>query len=275
MFGFVAADLKRLSPEQRQRYNACYCGLCNALHERHGLLARMTLTYDMTFLVMFLNSLYEPHELHGEDRCPTHPIKRRSWWQSEITDYAADMNIALAYLNCIDDWEDDLNAAAFAEAKLMKSSYEQICKAYPRQCEAIKAGMSRLKEIEDSFKPMPDEASRSFGLLMAELFVYREDHWSDDLRALGMALGQFIYVMDACIDLRDDKRYYKYNPFVKLYGRLDEMQCFRDILQMLMGDCVYHFDRLPLVRDADILKNILCSGVWSKFNRHYNINDEN
>ena len=44
MFGFVAADLKRLSPEQRQRYNACYCGLCNALHERHGLLARMTLT---------------------------------------------------------------------------------------------------------------------------------------------------------------------------------------------------------------------------------------
>ena len=50
MFGFVAANLKRLSPEQRQRYNACYCGLCNALHERHGLLARMTLTYDMVVL---------------------------------------------------------------------------------------------------------------------------------------------------------------------------------------------------------------------------------
>ena len=79
--------------------------------------------------------------------------------------------------------------------------------------------------------------------------------------------------MDACIDLRDDKRYYKYNPFVKLYGRLDEMESFRDILQMLMGSCVFHFDRLPLVRDADILKNILCSGVWSKFNRHYNIKE--
>lgn len=273
MFGYVAADLKRLNDEQRRRYNACYCGLCHTLHERHGLLARMTLTYDMTFLVMLLNSLYEPYELRGEARCPTHPIKQRGYWQSEITDYAADMNIALAYLNCIDDWEDDLNAAAFAEAKLMKASYEAICEKYPRQCEAIKSGMQRLKEIEDSFKPLPDEASSCFGQLMAELFVHKEDRWSDELRSLGAALGQFIYVMDACIDLRDDKRYYKYNPFVKLYGRLDEMESFRDILQMLMGSCVFHFDRLPLVRDADILKNILCSGVWSKFNRHYNIKE--
>ena len=97
----------------------------------------------------------------------------------------------------------------------------------------------------------------------------REDIWADTLRRFGRALGQFVYVMDACIDLKGDKRAYKYNPFVYLYGRLDEQQRFRDILQTLLADCIESFERLPMIQDADIIKNILCSGVWIKFNRHY------
>ena len=71
--------------------------------------------------------------------------------------------------------------------------------------------------------------------------------------------------------LKDDKRYYKYNPLKELYGRCDEMERFRDILQMLLGDCVKNFEMLPIVQDADIIRNVLCFGVWTKFNRHYNI----
>ena len=269
MFGFVTASLDRLSDEQRERYKSCYCGLCRSLKERHGSLARMTLTYDMTFLVLVLSSLYEPLELQGEAPCPAHPMKHRKFRQSSVTDYAADMNIALAYLNCLDDWEDDINVAALAESKLMKSSYEKICEAYPRQCSVLKSSMSELKGIENRREESPDAAAAAFGKLMAELFVLREDRWSGALRSFGMALGEFIYVMDACIDLKNDKRYYKYNPFVHLYGRLDEEQCFRDILEMLLADCVRSFDALPLVQDTDIIKNILCSGVWTRFNRHY------
>ena len=99
----------------------------------------------------------------------------------------------------------------------------------------------------------------------------KEDRWSEPLRRLGKALGQFIYVMDACIDLREDKRFYKYNPFVKLYNTPREKEQFEDILRMLMGECVYWFDKLPLVQDAALLRNILCKGVWIKFNEHYNV----
>ena len=151
----------------------------------------------------------------------------------------------------------------------MKSSYEKICEAYPRQCSVLKSSLSELKDIENRREESPDAAAAAFGRLMAELFVLREDRWSGALRSFGMALGEFIYVMDACIDLKNDKRYYKYNPFVHLYGRLDEEQCFRDILEMLLADCVRSFDALPLVQDTDIIKNILCSGVWTRFNRHY------
>lgn len=271
MFGFVAANTGRLSKAQFARYNGCYCGLCHALKEKYGFAAKLGLTYDMTFLVMLLNSLYEPAEYHAEARCTVHPIKPKGYWQSEISDYAADMNVLLAYLNCKDDWKDDADLLKLAEAKALESAYEKISAEYPRQSAAIKEGMRRLDEIEKSGESLPDAASAAFGMLMAELFVWREDHWSNRLRSLGMSLGQFIYIMDTCIDLKDDKRNYKYNPMLYLYGRLDEEERFRDILEMLMADCVRSFDALPIVQDVDILKNILCFGVWNKFNKHYNI----
>lgn len=271
MFGFVTADLAGLNEQQRKRYKAYYCGLCRSLSERHGSFARFTLTYDMTFLVMVLSGLYEPFDLSGEAPCPAHPLGKRAFLQSEISDYAADMNVALAYLNCLDDWHDELNAAALASAGVLKQSYEKVCVEYPRQCAVIKQSMEELKQIEDRRDSSTDAAAAAFGRLMAELFVMREDHWQSDLRAFGMALGQFVYVMDACIDLKGDKRAYKYNPFVYLYGRLDEQERFKAILELLLADCVRSFERLPIIQDADIIKNILCSGVWIKFNQHYGI----
>ena len=65
MFGYVFAHRDSMTEEQLYRYRACYCGLCRSLRVRHGILGEMTLTYDMAFLVMLLNSLYEPEEQHG------------------------------------------------------------------------------------------------------------------------------------------------------------------------------------------------------------------
>lgn len=271
MFGYVKASPALLSEDAKKRYNAFYCGLCHALGERHGGLSRLTLTYDMTFLVILLSSLYEPEEVSGDKKCPAHAIKPKSFIRNEITDYAADMNVALSYLNRLDDWNDDGNIISLAEAGLMKSSFEKVRERYPRQVKAIEEQLSKLKELEDKWQLEPDAAAGSFGELMAELFVYKEDRWSDTLRNFGRALGQFIYVMDACIDLRDDKRFYKYNPFVSYFNRTDEKEQFEDVLKMLMGECVFRFDKLPLVQDTELLRNILCSGVWNEFNRHYGI----
>ena len=83
MFGYLTADLQRLTEEEQSRYKAAYCGLCRALQERHGELARLTLNYDMTFLVLLLQSLYEPEERSGEETCLPHPLEARAWQRSE------------------------------------------------------------------------------------------------------------------------------------------------------------------------------------------------
>ena len=269
MFGYLTASPEFLSEEEQNRYKACYCGLCRSLKQRHGNLARMTLNYDMTFLVLLENSLYEPQEDCGKETCPAHPLEPRSWWQSEATDYAADMNLALAYYKCLDDWKDDANPVALSQAKLLEPGFKKVEALYPRQCRAMEKSISDLSELEKAGIEDPDAAADTFGYLMAEVLLFREDRWSDSLRSMGRALGRFIYTIDACLDLNSDTLKNSYNPYRKYYGLSDNEERFRDILKMTLGECLWYFDRLPLVQDVNIMKNVLCIGLWAKFNKKF------
>ena len=273
MFGYLVANTELLDEEQQRRYKACYCGLCRSLKERHGQLSRMTLNFDMTFLVLLLGSLYEPEEQREKEKCIAHPVEARPWWRTEFTDYAADMNVALAYLKCMDDWEDDSNPIALAQAGVLKSAYQKISARYPRQCEAMDLFIRDLRQLEKAGDESPDRAADCFAMLMGEIFAPREDYWSTTLRRTGQSLGRFIYVMDACMDLDSDALFNRYNPFRRYYRRSDNEQRFRDILKMQLGECVFYFDKLPLVQDAGLLKNILCAGLWARFDRKFKVDE--
>ena len=273
MFGFLTARTDLLDEERAARYKACYCGLCRSLRSRRGLSAALTLNFDMSFLVLLLSSLYEPEEKGGSDPCLVHPFSERGWFSSEISDYAADMNVALGYLKCLDNWRDDGSLLSVAEAGLLKRAWSEIREEYPRQCRAMDDSILTLGEIERENREAPDEAAAAFGSLMGELFVLRDDRWSASLRAMGDALGRFLYIMDACVDLGADTARNRYNPFRRRYGLKNEAY-FRDVLQMLLGECLRHYDRLPLVRDRDILDNILCAGVWAQFEKKYPTTEE-
>lgn len=267
MFGFLAADAASLSAEELERYRALYCGVCRSLKTRHGQFSRLTLNYDMTFLALLEASLYEPEEQGESLPCPVHPFSKKQSSRSEATDYAADMNILLAYLKCRDDWDDDLDPVAKLEAAMMHRAYLSVFAKYPRQVQVIEKSLKELSAIESNGLPVPDEASACFGRLMGEIFVMREDRWSGTLRSLGMAMGRFIYVLDACVDLDKDRRKGRYNPFAELSEKTDKESYFRDLLKMLLGEAVVYFDVLPLVQDVGIMKNILCSGLWTQFNK--------
>ncbi len=268
MFGYLIASVGNLTEAEFNRYRACYCGLCRSLRDRHGQLSRFTLNYDMTFLVLLLGSLYEPEESAGSDRCIAHPKEKRNWFRSEISDYAADMNVALSYLKLRDNWRDDDSLGSLAAAGMLKNSWEKIREEYPMQCAAMEQSIFELNALEDQHLEDPDAAAATFGHLMASVFQFRGDRWSDTLYAFGDSLGRFIYLMDACMDLDSDTMHNRYNPFRRYYG-LDNRELFSGILKMFLGEALLAFDRLPLVQDVNILKNILCFGLWSKFEEKY------
>lgn len=268
MFGYLTACAQALGEEQAKRYKSFYCGVCMSLKRRHGQLSRLTLNYDLSFLVLLLGSLYEPEEEREESCCIVHPFKKQKKISTEISAYAADMNLMLAYLKCLDNWQDEGSILSAAEAAALKSSYRKLAERYPRQHNAMCIALDELHKLEKEGIEDADAASGCFGRLMAEVLVYREDRWSDTLRCMGMALGKFIYIMDAVMDLNSDTVHNSYNPFRRYYG-LDNQQRFRDILKMLLAECVYYFDKLPLVQDVDILKNILCVGLWQQFDAKF------
>ncbi|MEG0035934.1 MAG: DUF5685 family protein [Oscillospiraceae bacterium] len=265
MFGYIVANNEILSEDEKKRYKACYCGLCRALKQRHGQSGRVTLTYDMTFLVLLLNSLYEPSDTEGQERCVLHPVHRHDYALTEITDYAADMNVALAYLNLLDNWHDDKNIFCLFQAHLLKKKYKKISEEYPRQCGMMVSCLTQLVEFEGSGVHDPDTGAKLFGDLMGEIFVRQEDRWSPSLRAMASALGRFIYIMDAVVDLDKDLKKGSFNPLVSLKNSGHDDEYFRDLLTILIGDCTIEFEKLPLVEDIGIMRNILYSGVWTRY----------
>lgn len=265
MFGYIVANREELSAQDLQTYQAYYCGLCRMLKKNYGHAGRITLTYDMTFLILLFTSLYEPDDTEGAGRCIVHPAKPREYMQNKFTQYAADMNVVLAYYNCMDDWQDDKNILSLSEAMLLKKNIVLLEKEYPRQCGAIAKGLKDLSEIEKAEISSPDAGANCFADLMGELFVFAEDNWSASMRRLGAALGRFIYMMDAYEDARADAKKKRYNPLRFMVADENFEEKCKSILTMFIGECARDFEKLPLVRDVEILRNILYSGVWTKF----------
>ena len=261
MFGYIIANTDDLSQEEKDRYQQVYCGLCRELGKRHGQLSRLSLNYDMTFLILMLSSLYEPKEENGEIRCIVHPIKKHSFNSNRYTEYAADMTVALTYYKCVDDWNDEQKLTGRIYAGVLKNTYAEVKERWPRQCDAIEHCMQVLSKIEKA-SGSPDMAANCFGELMAELFVYEEDLWAKPLRQFGNCLGRFIYMMDATIDYEDDKKSGSYNPIIASKTSPDEMQ---EVMNIQIGMAAELFEKLPLVQDAHLLRSVIYAGVWQKY----------
>ena len=264
MFGYVTANWKELTKEQRGRYSSIYCGICRGIRDQSGQLARISLSYDMAFLSALLMSLYEPQERSGKNSCAVHPVSRREWVDNEYIRYGADMNVALAYYNALDDWQDDGKQRARLLADMLGKHLPDIEKRYPRQCSAIQSCIAKLSELEKENCGNPDEPAACFGQLMGELLVYEEDMWAPNLRQMGMALGRFIYLLDAALDYRKDMKKGKYNPYIAM-GLGEDWQRWEDYLVLTMARCTDFYERLPLVQDKALLDNILYSGVWVNY----------
>lgn len=267
MFGYVIVNTKNLSEEAQARYGSAYCGLCHALGRRHGLAGRLTLSYDLTFLCLLLSSLYEGESpvQSGCGHCPIHPVGKKAWRCAAPADYCADLSVALHYYAALDKWQDDHSLTGWGFARLLQPKLPQIEQKWPRQCKAIRTQLAALARCEAEGCTGLDAASDCFGRLMAELFDYRQDHWSDELRALGHNLGKFIYLLDAYDDLPRDQRRGSYNPLRTAAQAADYHETVRELLELLMANASRAFERLPCVEDADLLRNILYSGVWMRY----------
>ncbi len=266
MFGYVVINEQELKVREVGVYRSYYCGLCRMLREQYGISGQMTLTYDMTFLILLLSDLYDAGDELGETRCIAHPFEKHTTRCNEFTEYAADMNIILSYYSCLDDWSDEHKMHKLLASKLLKKKSTRAGADYGHKAAVIKDRLDRLHASEAESETDIDKVAGYFGDIMSELFAVREDDWEVPLRQMGFYLGKFVYLMDAYDDLEKDAKSGSYNPFLTMKDDPEFDEKVRQILTMMISRSCEAFELLPCVENLPILRNILYSGVWTRYN---------
>jgi hypothetical protein len=265
MFGYVVMNKPEMRFREYDEYRMYYCGLCRELKGKYGISGQISLTYDMTFVLMLLDALYEFPVQKDSSRCAVHPVRRHPIIKSQATGYAADMNLLLAYYKCMDDWTDEKKADRLLYARLIRSGQKKVEVQYPEKAARIEQCLADLSRLEADRERDLDRVSACTGDMLAEVMAYRQDMWEESLRKMGFYLGKFIYIMDAYEDVEKDLANGNYNPFSDAYIMSEFEESVRGILVMMMTEVCREFEKLPILRNAQILRNILYSGVWCRY----------
>ena len=245
MFGYIIVNKQELKFREFDVYQSYYCGLCQSLKERFGRRGQLTLSYDMTFVALLLSALYDEPVESSTCKCVAHPFEAHATSRSVFTDYAADMNLLLSYYKCLDDWTDERKWKGRLRAAALRGRDKMVEARYPEKAEHIYTLLEHIHLYEKAQEP------------------------DDDLRRMGFFLGKFIYLMDAYEDMEKDEKDGNYNVFLLRRKKLSDDEAFEQeayqILQMMMAECSRIFEKLPILEHAEILRNILYSGVWCRY----------
>lgn len=267
MFGYVTVNQDELKGKDLRKYKEFYCGVCRDIKRHAGQAPRVFLTYDMAFLAILLSSLNEAEEKREEKICSLHPLRKTVSIQNEWTAYAADINVLLTYHNLMDDWIDEKKVRSRAAAGMLGRSYRKLEKQYPDQVKAINTYLEALHKAEEENSEDLDLASGLTGRLFGELFSRPEPVWKEEMRMLGFYLGKWIYLMDAWNDVEKDRQRKNYNPFAAMAEDPEFDEKAHQILLMMAAGAAKAFERLPIVENVDILRNILYSGIWNTYRK--------
>lgn len=219
MFGYVRPALDKMDTENRERFQAAYCGLCHTLGRRYGLPARLFLNYDLTFLAMLLDRSCE----RSGQRCLLHPIRKRPCaCRSDALDLAADVSVILLWWQLQDGIQDHgfwRGLKYRAAARLLRRAYRKAriaCAPFDRNTQLQ---LERLAELERSRCDSVDQTADCFASLLAGASAAEQDVVRRRvIEQLLYHLGRWIYLVDAADDLKKDLRSGCYNPVALRYA---------------------------------------------------------
>ena len=265
MFGYVRIRKSELKIKDYELYHGVYCGLCGVLKRKYGFLGQVTLTYDMTFLILLLSSVYDIPMKKRTERCMVHPGRKHLSLENEVTEYAAHLNLLLAYYHFQDDSKDEKSKKAWLGEKLYYGKQKRAIRYVTKKQEFMEECLLTLSELENQQENDIRKLADCFGKLLAGLFDYRQEGMSSYLKDLGYHLGRFIYIMDAYDDLEEDGKKGCFNPFLTRSRQEDFDKWVEGMLLDEMAAAGAVFQKLPCLEYADILGNILYAGVWNRY----------
>ncbi|MCX7843521.1 MAG: DUF5685 family protein [Clostridia bacterium] len=278
MFGYILPEKPELKIKEYEVFRAYYCGVCKSIGKSFGQLVRITLTYDSTFLALLLSSLAGEDMRLCKERCIVHPVnKRLAVRNSSFLEYAAEMNILLAYYKLKDDWEDEKHPLSLVASAAFKGAYAKLYGKHREKCGIIEQCLKELHFLEKQCCASMDRAAEPFGRLMEEITACHElcSNKSTErvLRRMGYNIGRWIYIIDAYDDIEKDIKHKSYNPLLFQYNFNGEpvkefKKRIRDRVEFsltyTLSELAKTFELLDFKQNRGIIENIVYMGMLRK-----------
>lgn len=261
MFGYVTPLEGELKVKEQSFYKSVYCGLCRAMGKRVCASSRMTLSYDMVFLVLLRFLAAEEKITFRKTRCATSLHKKRVIVErNDSLDYCAAAGSLLAYHNLADDVADKRGVRRLV-AKLLCASARKMRRkaALPTLDAEIEEKLKALSALEASGEATVDGAASLFGELLLAVFAYGLD--GDKaliLSQIGYHVGKWIYILDAADDFEKDRKRGEFNPLSHL-----DKESLRCSLTLELSEAASAFALLTAYDEGikHLIENILYLGM--------------
>ena len=212
MFGYLKLD-PYANEELKRYYKYKYCLLCRALEKYYGQLPRFTLSYDVTFLMIFLDAK-KNDDVSKKIYCiGKNPLSNT---ENDIYEKIASFSVILSYEKLKDDVIDENKFYAKVLMKLMKPKYKKASSKYPLLAENINSCYLEFRKLEKNSNTNIYDLCDSFSHLMYSSFKILFDDYDLDEKII-KSISSWIYFIDALDDIEKDVKKGNYNPF-KMFG---------------------------------------------------------
>ena len=262
MFGYIRPLECELKVREQAEYRGTYCGLCKSIGRRYGQIERLTLSYDCAFLALVLAAVSDGATFRPSNCGPrVYRGKRPIAEPSAILDYAADVNVLLAWYQAADDVADEKNVKSAAAKLALARAYRKAKKIHPALDREIQQSMTKLSRIEALKIASTDEPSDTFGRMLAEVILHAPMLPETERKAaewMFYNLGKWIYLIDAWDDREKDQKSGNYNPFLLADMPMNQAEFLLNITQ---NEAQKGYDLLTLRARSGLLDNIIQLGL--------------
>lgn len=258
-----------LSPEEREAYQAVYCGICHTMGKRFGQFSRLFLNYDFAFLAMLL----APEEMlcsNGCKGCFLHPVRGRpSCGGGPWLDLVAGESVILTYWKLRDSVADEgffKGMAARFLSLCLRPGYQKARRQYTDFDREVIGLLGELDALEREKAPSIDRTADCFARLLRAAAPKGDSE--DRNKALGQILyhvGRWIYLIDGVDDLAQDRKTGNYNPVLARFPQWtgEDQDYLKVNLEHSLGLAASAFRKLKPNAWSGVVENILQSGLPS------------
>ncbi|MBQ7295813.1 MAG: hypothetical protein IJW86_06430 [Clostridia bacterium] len=277
MFGYVKTDKPEMKIKDYEAYKGLYCSLCSAMGKHFGVLSRLTLSYDITFLVLARLSFSGTVPCFEGGRCPFNPTKKCNYCNNsnEELRYAAAVSMMMFYFKVKDNISDGnifKRLLMYLILPWATFKYKKAKKMYSEIAEIIEQSMALQKETEKKNTDIPDEAAHASAHALGRIMAYNMNDAEDNIYRFGYGIGKWVYLTDAIYDIEKDIKSGNYNVFVNKYDLCagDSVSDIKAALTGTMNMCGAIFgeayEKAENKSLTAIMENIIYDGMYKTLN---------